>query len=74
MHPALQALLAPVVLERLASCGYFSSWKLTIRPDEECGNELQNLEFLRVRAIKGEEMKEVIRDNLPKGLSFALFF
>ncbi len=46
----------------------------TISPAQKCRDELQNLELLWVRSIEGEEMEEVVGDDLSKSLSFGTIY
>jgi hypothetical protein len=39
---------------------------VTIVPVQESGNDLQHLEFLRVRSIHAEETEEVVGDDLSE--------
>lgn len=36
----------------------------TVSPPKESGNDLQHLEFLRIRSLESEKMNKVIRDEL----------
>lgn len=38
--------------------------QLTIIPTQKSGNELQDLELLRVRSVQAEEMQKMIGDNM----------
>ena len=44
-------------------------WSCTICPAEKCGNDLQDLELLRVGSFEGDEMEEVVRDELSGSVS-----
>lgn len=41
-----------------------TSDELTIIPSKQGGDELQNLEFLRICAVESQKVKKVVRDEL----------
>ncbi len=67
--------LARPACSRCADVVSYTCWHIdieerTVSPAQKCRDELQYLEFLGVRSIEGEEMEEVVCDDLPRCISF----